>query len=938
MDLVTHTLFARSVKMKNLVLLALFAFFSVVNSLKAAESIAFYYDTIDSVRELINYDRVVVEPSYISKSQISTLHKAGTKVFAYLSVGEYSGDNFPVELLPFKRTENINWKSSVMDLTAEQWQSYLFKQAEGFSDRDFDGLFLDTLDSYQLFAQDETSAQQQEKALSKIIDKLDAIFTIATPSKTRLILNRGFEIMDSINSSNYIVVAESLYHQYLPIEKSYTDVTEEDRKWLVAKLLKIRKRGVEVVIIDYLKPSNRTKQREAAQKLFEDGYTPYVSDGVLRTFGVSTIEPIAKRVLGFYDGKVVDITHSECHRLLGMPLEYLGFIPECKNVNETDFSNIDLSRYAAMYFWLGSAVYERNDKLLRFINRSINVRPILFVEVIPESEEMKKKLGLTNNGALGNGVKISSGKEYLTNGSLELSPFRYYESWSISKDVGEVLVSLSDENNKTSDIYIKTKWGGVIFDPLPIETLSNEQRTDKWLIDPFSIVKTILRLPDIPVADVTTESGRRVMTSHIDGDGFPSRSAFSGRPYAAKIILEKILKKYQVPQTVSIIEGEISRHGLYPKLSETLESIARDMFSLAHVEVASHTFSHPFYWNSGGTARNERYGEHLPIPGYELDLKREITGSMDYINQSLLRKGKKVAVLLWSGNADPTEETVAIVDEAGLYNVNGGNTYTVEGENEFREIWPTIMWYPESVQVYAPILNENVYTNLWTEHFDGYRRVIETFNLLDKPKRIKPISVYYHMYSGVYPVSLESLEIIYDWSAQQKITNLYLSEYAARARSLYETGIAQTLDGDWQITSTGVRSVRLPYSLGEPNNDRSNIYGWQNDHDGRYVSLPLTKSIINFKPNENKRLRFHNANAQILKWKRTSSGISWKFNAHLPLEIELSGSGECKVTTASKLEIETSELENDVRRYKINETGLLAGSIWCPSHLIQVSD
>ncbi len=248
--------------MKYFVRFALLACFSVVSSLKAAESIAFYYDTIDSVRELINYDRVVVEPSYISKSQISTLHKAGTKVFAYLSVGEYSGDNFPVELLLFKRTENINWKSAVMDLTAEQWQSYLFEQAKIFSGRGFDGLFLDTLDSYQLFVKNETTAQLQEKSLTKIVNKLDTIFATTTPNKTRLILNRGFEVLNSITASNYVVVAESLYHQYSPIQKSYSNVTEQDREWLSGKLLEIRNKGIEVVVIDYLDPSEKIKQRQ----------------------------------------------------------------------------------------------------------------------------------------------------------------------------------------------------------------------------------------------------------------------------------------------------------------------------------------------------------------------------------------------------------------------------------------------------------------------------------------------------------------------------------------------------------------------------------------------------------------------------------------------------------------------------------------------------
>ena len=41
-----------------------------------------------------------------------------------------------------------------------------------------------------------------------------------------------------------------------------------------------------------------------------------------------------------------------------------------------------------------------------------------------------------------------------------------------------------------------------------------------------------------------------------------------------------------------------------------------------------------------------------------------------------------------------------------------------------------------NLQVYAPITNENIYTNLWQGPYYGFERVLETFEMTDKPRRI----------------------------------------------------------------------------------------------------------------------------------------------------------------------------------------------------------
>ena len=98
------------------------------------------------------------------------------------------------------------------------------------------------------------------------------------------------------------------------------------------------------------------------------------------------------------------------------------------------------------------------------------------------------------------------------------------------------------------------------------------------------------------------------MEIHIDGDGSVSvelpESAVRGRSHSARG-----LARYRLPTTVSVIEGEIGLSGLYPDKAPALEEIARRIFARPEVEIASHTFSHPFDWvgpKSGPCGRTPR--------------------------------------------------------------------------------------------------------------------------------------------------------------------------------------------------------------------------------------------------------------------------------------------------------------------------------------------
>ena len=252
-------------------------------------------------------------------------------------------------------------------------------------------------------------------------------------------------------------------------------------------------------------------------------------------------------------------------------------------------------------------------------------------------------------------------------------------------------------------------------------------------------------------------------------------------------------------------------------------------------------------------------------------------------------------------------------------------------KNNLAGVSPTVYWHFTGTQVYAPVLNENVFTNLWGENFDGYSRVIESFELLGYPRRLKPASIYYHMYSGTYPASLKALQDVYQWTKKQKLTPLYLSEYAERAKTLYETALSKNFEGDWIVTSSGVKSVRLPKEYSEPNLDNSNIAGWSVSNDGTYIPLTKTRTKLNFEPAilNSKSIRLDNSNGKLVKWEKQGRIINWSIEAHQPLELVIANAKNCILE--SEFDLQLKKEKAHLKFYQSKDKGRIFGQIICAS-------
>ena len=387
-----------------------------------------------------------------------------------------------------------------------------------------------------------------------------------------------------------------------------------------------------------------------------------------------------------------------------------------------------------------------------------------------------------------------------------------------------------------------------------------------------------------------------------------------------------MLTQYDLPHTVSIVEGEMTGFEQYADRRELMFNTARDIFALPNVEIATHTYSHPFKWQKVASAEDSgKY--NLKLDGYTFSAEREAKGSKDFIDKNLAPDGKETEVFLWSGDALPTERMLAAVARTGMVNLNGGNTTIRKASPAHSRVSPMARTVGNQVQVYAPIMNENVYTNDWTGPFDGFRHVIETFEMTEKPLRLKPINIYYHFYIGTKLAGLRSLKEVYDWTMTQPIHPVYVSEYAVKVPDFRKAMLGQYLDGTWKVSNLGsIRSLRIVGSDRKPDLSTSTgIVGATELHDGVYVHTNGAHAVT-FKTTGNDIAQPHlvAANGRVVDWRRDGNSVEFRIKGHVPVQIEIGGvaARACGIqTSATGVSRKTTATGTTVYNFQQRDTG-----------------
>ncbi len=870
-------------------------------ALAAPASVAFWYAEKPPIAELAQFDWVVLEPGHADAAAVRSLRQAGAEPFAYLSIGEFAGDAAALAQAGLSAgaspVANKAWGSQVMDLASPVWREHLLGRAAELAKAGYTGLFLDTLDSFQLVAQDQRETQRL--ALKSLLAELHR----RQPS-LKLFFNRGFEVQPELPGVAAAMAVESLYAGWDAGKKSYRPVSEQDREWLKPRIDAARSAGLPVIAIEYLPPERREEAERLAKRLRDEGYVPYITTPDLNTLGISSVQLQPRRLALLYDGREGALRQSAVHRFLGSVLEYQGYRLDYFDASKPLPDAWPSALYAGVVLWMTSGPPPNARSFSDWIGQRLDEKmPLLILGGLPlDNQALLKRLGLSvSRKPLPENLTFKVLDPSLT-GNFEAPAklrTRGMPAVQVLPDGPTPVVSLASQGENYVPVGV-ANWGGFAFSP---HLMEEGPEANRWIIDPFAFTTRTLHLPPLPVPDPTTENGRRIATVHIDGDAFVSKAEVPGAPYAGQMVLEHFIQPHPFLTSASIIEGEVGPKGRYPELTAQLEPIARRLFADPKVEVATHTFSHPFFWQPAVSEQSEnfeaQYGYMMQIPGYDkVDFTREVVGSTRYINERLTTPQKPVKLIFWSGDAQPDAATLKLAYDNGLLNVNGGNSHITRSQPSVSGLYPFIRPTPGGLQYYAPIINENVYTNLWRGPYYGFRDLLYTFERTEHPRRLRGLHLYYHFYSATKQASLKTMDEIYQSMAAERPLSLWMSDYLARLHGFYTASLAQRADGSWTIKALdGLRTLRLDPRLGWPDLQRSQgIAGVRDLPQGRYVHLAGDQARLVLRDSRDATPALEEANIPLQQWEYLSpTRIRFAFAGQFPLEMTVRAASACEV-------------------------------------------
>lgn len=580
--------------------------------------------------------------------------------------------------------------------------------------------------------------------------------------------------------------------------------------------------------------------------------------------------PVRRELLAFYDSqREATPQTTRIHQFVEMPLNWLGFYVSYVDVNGPLPPPETLTKYRGIVSWFIEPL-KTADRYAAWLDDATRagLKLVVFSDAAPgitskseaASVRIHQRLGLT---ATVDHISVTHHVK-LTVNTPEMAGFER----PLDKVPPDFRVLTIADNNTTAHVTATVKGradpkpavliatgpgGGYVSDEYSIVFDANTDRV-RWTLNPFLFLRLALAKERMPVPDVTTLSGRRMYFSHIDGDGWNNVSQIDGyrqsQTLSADVIRKEAIEPYpDLPVTVGPIAGD-----LIPELGGNLQGrdAARKMFALPNVEIGSHTYTHPFQWsfyeNYSRSAEEalidkvrapelpavERArrmlmsatGQSVPlnVPGRYIagssdlprtylkdpfDLTREVKGSLTFA-ESLAPPGKRAKLYQWSGDCLPFEAAIKATRLAGVRNINGG-------DSRLDASFPSVFYVPPiskpvgaERQTYSGNSNENTYTNDWTGPYYGFAMLGDTVRNTERPRRLKPYNLYYHMYSGERESALAALLQNLNLARQSSLTPVAASQYAAIADDFYNTVIAQIDATSWSVQGRGeLQTVRF---------------------------------------------------------------------------------------------------------------------------------
>jgi uncharacterized protein (TIGR01370 family) len=224
------------------------------------------------------YDLVVFEPDH--HPPIEPLVDRGKKVLGYLSLGEVNETRpyfAEVKAEGILLGENENWKGSYfVNVRDPRWTKRVVEDlVPEILRRGFQGIFIDTLDNPgHLERLDAKANAGMVEAAARLLRTLRRNFPRMT-----IILNRGYDLLPSVESDIDMVLGESVYADYDFAKKKYGLVDEPTYKQQVEILQASARRQpkLRVLTLDYWDPNDPKGIAEIYRIQAANGFSPYVA-------------------------------------------------------------------------------------------------------------------------------------------------------------------------------------------------------------------------------------------------------------------------------------------------------------------------------------------------------------------------------------------------------------------------------------------------------------------------------------------------------------------------------------------------------------------------------------------------------------------------------------------------------------------------------------
>ncbi len=151
-------------------------------------------------------------------------------------------------------------------MSSRGYQNFLLKRADELYKKGYRNFFLDTVDVYNRISDKRVRKLVKDGAV-EFIERLRREYPDA-----KIIINRGFEILDRVYRYVDAVAVESLISGYDHSKKIYKKVPKRDREWILNHLKRAEKLGLDVISIDYSNKGS-DRRREIAKTLLNNERT-----------------------------------------------------------------------------------------------------------------------------------------------------------------------------------------------------------------------------------------------------------------------------------------------------------------------------------------------------------------------------------------------------------------------------------------------------------------------------------------------------------------------------------------------------------------------------------------------------------------------------------------------------------------------------------------